>query len=571
MMKKFFVPLLLIAALMGCSKKESNQNNQQVTNTKPTDTIGQLNNEKINVLTQHNDNTRAGFNSHETVLSTTNVNTSQFGKLFSLNVDDEIYAQPLVFGGLSINGGTHNVLYIATVSNTIYAFDGTTGVLYWKKNYTSTGMRAPSSADMNSSWCNPYQDFLTNIGIVGTPVIDSVSKTMYFIARSTDGTNFQQYLHAISLSTGSDQPGSPVLIAASVTGTGDGNVNNVVSFDPRRNNQRQGLALVNGTVYISWASHCDWNPYHGWIIGYDKTTLKQTIVYNDTPNGESGGLWQSGMGIAADAQGNLYETSGNGTVGDDEYTGTDNGTDPGTTNPNPSDLTNRGESAMKLTPSGSTLQVSTFFTPSSYYNMDENDLDYGVMGTFLIPESNVYVTGCKDGNVYIVNKDNMGGYNLSNNLVVQTIPLNVSMHCQPAFYKGGTGQWMYIWSENDQLRQFSFNGSQFATNATVSADVGPTGSGAQLSVSSNGSTQGTGILWAWYGIDGDSSAGAVPGILRAFDATDVTKELWNSGMTSGDSPGLFSKFCTPTIANGHVYLATFSGKVAVYGLKATTN
>jgi len=491
--------------------------------------------------------------------------------LFSLSVDEHVFAQPLVYSGLTINGGTHNVLYVATVNNTVYAFDGTSGVLYWKKNFTQPGMRTPIPSDMNSSWCSPYSDFLSNIGIVGTPVIDSVSKTMYFVARSTNGTTFYQYLHAISLTTGSDQAGSPVLIAASVPGTGDGNVNGVVSFDPQRNNQRQGLALVNGIVYIAWASHCDWNPYHGWILGYNKTTLKQEIVYNDTPNGESGGLWQSGMGIAADAQGNLYETSGNGTVGDDEYTSSDNGTTPSTTNPNPSDLTNRGESALKLTPTGSTLTVSSFFTPNSYYNMDENDLDYGVMGTFLIPESNYYLTGCKDGNLYLLNKDNMGGYNAAGNTVVQTIPLNVSLHCQPTFYIGSAGSFMYIWSENDALRAFSFNSSSgFNTTPTVSSDEGPAGSGAQMSVSSNGSTSGTGILWAWYGIDGDASAGIVPGILRAFDASNITKELWNSGMVSGDAPGYFSKFCTPTIVNGHVYLATFSNKVDVYGLKATT-
>jgi hypothetical protein len=572
MIKNIAISILLFACFMGCSKKEANQKSPPPIVTKPTDTIGQVNNEQVNVLTQHNDNTRAGFNSHETVLTTSNVNASQFGKLFSLNVDDQVYAQPLVFSGLNINGGTHNVLYVATVSNTVYAFDGTTGVLYWKKNYTVSGMRPPAGADMNSNWCNPYQDFLSSIGIVGTPVIDSVSKTMYFVARSTDGANFSQYLHAISLVTGSDQPGSPVLITASVPGTGDGNASGIVSFDPRRNNQRQGLALVNGIVYIAWASHCDWNPYHGWILGYDKTTLQQKIIYNDTPNGEAGGLWQCGMGIAADAQGNLYETTGNGTVGDDQFTSSDNGTNPSTQNPNPTDLTNRGESAIKLVPTGSTLQVSTFFTPNTYYNMDENDLDYGVMGTFLIPGSNYYVTGCKDGNVYLLNKDNMGGYNVSANLVQQTIPLNVTLHCQPAFYKNASGSWVYIWSGADQLRAFSFNGSQFSTNPAVSTVAGPIGTiGANLAVSSNGSTAGTGVLWAWFANGGDASAAVIPGMLCAFDATDVTKELWNSNAAAGDVPGFFSKFCTPTIANGHVYLATFSNKIAVYGLKATSN
>jgi len=572
MIRKIALPILIIAICIGCSKKSSSPVPPPAKPSAPADTIGLLNTEKVNVLTQHNDNTRAGFNSHETVLTTSNVNSTQFGKLFSLTVDDEVFAQPLVYSGLTINGTSHNVLFIATVNNSVYAFDGATGVLYWKKNFTPAGLRTPIPSDMNSSWCNPYTDYLSNIGIVGTPVIDSASNTMYFVARATDGSKFYQYLHAINLATGSDHAGSPVLIAASVPGTGDGNVNGVVSFDPQRNNQRQGLALVNGIVYIAWSSHCDWNPYHGWILGYNKTTLQQQIVYNDTPNGEAGGLWQSGMGIAADAQGNLYETSGNGTVGDDLYTSSDNGTTPSLTNTNPSDLSNRGESAIKLTPTGSTLKVSSFFTPNSYYNMDENDLDYGVMGTFLIPGSNYYLTGCKDGNLYLVNKDNMGGYNTSSNQVQQTIPLNVSLHCQPAFYKGSTSSFMYVWSENDALRAFSFNSGSgtFNTTPAVSPDAGPIGSGAQLSVSSNGSTSGTGILWAWYGTNSDASAGLAPGILRAYDASDITKELWNSNMVYTDFTGYFSKFCTPTIVNGHVYLATFSSKVDVYGLKATS-
>jgi len=563
MIKKITIPVLVALFLLGCSKKKEN-----VTPPPPVDTsYGKANSEHYSVLTQHNNNTRAGFDNQETVLTTANVNSASFGNLFSLTVDDQVYAQPLVYGNLGIASGTHNVVFIATTNNTVYAYDGTKGNLYWKKNFTQSGMRTPIASDMNSSWCSPYTDFAADIGIVGTPVIDSASKTMYFVARSTDGTNFVQYLHAISIIDGSEKAGSPVKIAASVPGTGDGNVNGVVSFDPRRNNQRQGLLLVNGVVYISWSSHCDWNPYHGWIIGYNATSLAQQAVYCDTPNGESGGLWESGMGIAADASGNLFVTSGNGTVGDDQYSTSDNGTNPSTTNPNPNDVTNRGESAVKLTPSGSTLAVSSFFTPSSYYNMDTNDLDYGVMGTFLVPGTTDYLTGCKDGNLYLLNKDNMGGFSTNTNAVLQTIPLNVSLHCQPAFYTGGGNSYMYVWSENDQLRAFPFSGGLFATNPTVSTDNGPTGGcGADLAVSSNGATSGTGILWATYAVSGDAGSVVSPGILRAFDASDITRELWNSTQ-GGASSGTYAKFCSPTIANGHVYLATFSNQVVVYGLK----
>ena len=568
MMKKGLFILLLAVACLGCSKKGTSNNNPPVNPGGGDTSTGKPNNEHNSVFTQHNDNTRAGLNSRETVLTTSNVNSAQFGRLFYLKVDDQVYAQPLVYGNLSIGAAVHDVVFIATVNNTVYAFDADKGNLYWKKNYTQSGMRPPAAADVNSGWCNPYMDFTHAMGIVGTPVIDSASKTIYFLSRSTDGTVFEQDLHAVDITTGNEQPGSPVKIAASVPGTGDGSVNGVVSFDPRRNNQRQGLALVNGVVYISWASHCDWNPYHGWLLGYNAKTLQQQIVYNVTPNGEAAGLWESGMGIAADAQGNLYVVSGNGTVGKGTYTESTNGTTPSLANPDPTDVTERGESAIKLTPSGSTLKVSSYFTPTNFYNLDVNDLDYGVMGAFLVPNSNYYLTGCKDGNIYLLNKDNMGGYSATSNLVQQTIPLTQSLHCQPAYYKGGNGAFIYIWSENDRLRAYPFDGSKMAANPATSSAAGPAGPiGANLSVSSNGTTNGTGILWAAYGTNGDAGGLVGAGILRAFDANDITKELWNSGIASTDNVGNFAKFSSPTVVNGRVYLATFSNWVAVYGLK----
>ncbi|MFI5136295.1 MAG: hypothetical protein ACHQIM_00620 [Sphingobacteriales bacterium] len=565
-MNKYNVVILVSAVIicLGCKKTQpGNTNNNTNTTTTP-------NPQHISVLTQHNDNTRAGLNNKETALTTAKVNSTHFGKLFSLSVDDQVYAQPLVVGNLPISSGNPNVVFVATVSNTVYAFDGDNGKLYWKRNFTVSGMRSPNSNDMSSSWCTPYTDFAYNIGIVGTPVIDSVAKTMYFVARSTDGTNFVQYLHAINILTGADQAGSPVKIAASVYGTGDGNVNGVVSFDPRRNNQRQGLTLVNGVIYISFSSHCDWNPYHGWILGYNAATLQQQTIYNDTPNGEEGGLWESGMGVAADPQGNLYVVSGNGTVGKKApYTAPGNGTGENVASSDPTDPSGRAESAMKLTPSGSTLQVSSYFTPTNYLDLNINDLDYGVMGTFLIPNSNFYFTGAKDGNLYLLNKDNMGGFSTTTNLVQQTVPLNVSLHCQPSYYRGATNEFVYVWSENDQLRAFSFDrSSNKLYNANSSSDSGPVGGcGADLSVSSNGTTNGTGILWVTYASSGDAANTVSSGILRAFDASNINNELWNSNQNSGDFVGKYAKFSSPTIANGHVYLATFSGQVLVYGLK----
>ncbi len=566
MFKRTVFPVLFIALCLGCKKKETPVHT--VIGGGGTTLKDSTNTQQISVLTQHNDNTRAGWNSQETALTPANVNTSTFGKLFSLSVDDQVYSQPLVVGGLNMGSQTRNVVLIATVNNSVYAFDADNGKLFWKNNYTASGMRPPNSADMASSWCSPYTDFKNNIGIVGTPVIDPAGRTIYFVARSTDGKTWVQNLHAVNIVTGSEQPGSPVLLAASVPGTGDGNVNGVVSFDPLHNHQRMGLALVNGVVYISFASHCDWNPYHGWILGYDAKTLQQTNVYNDTPSGENGGIWESGMGIAADGQGNLYVTTGNGTVGQGNlYQTTGNGTDENSPNPNPTDLTNRGNSALKLTPSGKNLQVVSYFTPTNYVDLNVNDLDYGVMGTFLIPNSNYFVTGCKDGNLYLLNKDNMGGYSAAGNTVAQVVPINNSMHCQPSYFKGANGEYIYIWSENDQLKSFTFSNGQFALTPTTSSEAGPGGDcGAELTVSSNGSSNG--ILWAWYASAGDAGPNVLPGVLRAFDANDVTKELWNSSKVAGDFPGNYAKYCCPTVANGKVYVGTFSNQVIVYGLKS---
>ena len=519
---------------------------------------GPPNPQHVSVLTQHNDNTRAGWNDNETALTTGNVKTDTFGALFALNVDDQVYAQPLVAGGLGIANDTRNVVYVATVNNTVYAFDGDNGKLYWSKNYTASGMRPPRNTDMTGACGGGYSDFSGSMGIVGTPVIDAGANTMYFVARSTNGLAYAQHLHAVDILTGAERAGSPVTITATYNGTGDGSVAGVITFDPQRQNQRQALTLVNGTVYISWSSHCDWGPYHGWIIGYDGSTLERRVVYNDTPDGGLGGLWESGTGMAADADGNLYVTTGNGTVG----VGAD-----------PADVRNRGSSALKLAPSGSTLTVASFFTPSNFQFLNTYDLDYGGMGSLLIPGSDTYFTGGKDGKLYVLNMHDMGGYSASSNNVRQEVFLSggANMHCQTAYFKGSATEWVYVWSENDPLRALPFDratGMLVPASAKTYSLSGPTGqSGAVLSVSSNGSQDGTGIVWAAYAFTGDAEHVVSPGILRAFDANDVTKELWNNRMKSADIGGSYAKFASPTIANGHVYLPTFSNRVVVYGLK----
>jgi hypothetical protein len=394
--------------------------------------------------------------------------------------------------------------------------------------------------------------------MVGTPVIDSARQTLYVVARSTDGSVFVQHLHAINIIDGSEASGSPMPITATYPGNGDGSVNNVITFDGQRQNQRQGLTLVNGVVYVTFSSHCDWGPYHGWVLGYDAGTLQQRVVYNATPNGYAGGMWESGNGMAADAAGNLYVVAGNGTVGDSG---------------DPTSLTNRGESALKLVPSGSTLQVASYFTPFDYQFLNDYDLDYGSVGALLIPNSVYFLTGGKDGYLYLLNRDAMGGYQASANQVQQTVPLTSSeMHCQPAYYRGGAQEFIYVWPENNPLRAIPFDrGGNLLDRQTelVFSAGGPTGhSGAMLAVSSDGSRDGTAILWASYAFSGDAEHDVSPGILRAFDANDITRELWNNRQNfARDGAGQYAKFASPTIANGHVYLPTFSNQVVVYGLQ----
>lgn len=542
-MTKRTLPLPLLLVLLATCKDDP---------TAPSTT----NPQSVSVLTQHNDNTRSGWNDNETALTTSNVNVQQFGQVFTLTVDDQVYAQPLVVGHLLIAGGEHNVVYVATVNNTVYAFDGDNGRLYWRKNFTRSSWRAPKNTDMTGACSGNYTNFSGNIGIVGTPVIDAASGTIYFVTRSTNGLTYAQYLHAVDIVDGQEKAGSPTILSASTSGTGDGSVNGTITFDAQRANQRQGLTLLNGTVYVTFASHCDWGPYHGWILGYDAATLQRDVVYNVTPNGYAGGMWESGMAMAADA-GSLYQVTGNGTVGD--------GGDP-------TNLTNRGNSALKLTPSGVTLAVSSYFTPFDYQAQNNADLDYGTMGSLLIPNSSYFLTGGKDGNLYLLNKDNMGGWVSGANQVQQVVGLgnSANMHCQAAYYQGSAKEFLYVWPENQPLRAIPFDrGSNLMdANQVVYGGAGPTGqSGAVLSVSSNGTTDGTGILWAAYAASGDAESFVTPGILRAYDANDVTRELWNNHQNvARDGAGNYAKFSAPTVANGHVYLPTFSNRVVVYGL-----
>ncbi len=529
---------------------------------------------QTSVLTQHNNIKRTGWNNTETTLTQANVGSGNFGKLFSLKVDDQVYAQPLVCSNVSIGGGVHNIVIVATVNNTVYAFDAdnaSAGTPYWQVSLTynpggSNLYRSPTHSDITAlGFCGSYNDFGSSMGIVGTPVIDS-NNTMYVVVKSVtkDGLSFVQYLHEIDITTGAEKAGSPVLIAASVPGNGDGSNGGVVSFDAELQNQRPGLLLYKGVVYIAWASHGDCSPYHGWVMGYDAATLAQKYVYNATPNGAQAGIWMSGQGPAVDDSGFIYVTTGNGTTG---------------VNGNANDTTERGESLLKLSTASGNLKAVDFFTPYDYEYLNDQDLDYGSDGTMLIPNTNLSLSGSKESYLYLVNDSAMGGYNSTNKNLRQLLNENASstsyykhIHGSPVYFQNSNNQeFIYAWAETGLLKQFPFNrgtGLFDTLNQIIGSTALPQGMpGAMLSVSSNGLHAGSGILWASHPINGDANQSTVPGILQAFSADDVSRELWNTNWDGArDGIGNFAKFVCPTIANGKVYMATFSKQVNVYGL-----
>jgi F5/8 type C domain/Secretion system C-terminal sorting domain/Fibronectin type III domain len=538
---------------------------------------------QTDVLTQHNDMARTGWNQTESQLTVANVTPTTFGLLTSRTVDDIIYAQPLVVSGVNILGGpAANVVYVATVNNSIYAFDADDATIpvYWSVNLTTGTNRTPRTTDMHPV-CNPYNDFYTEnnalgygiFGIVGTPVIDKPTNTMYVVSRDVNPgqiidnnspNGFFQYLHAIDIRTGAEKAGSPILITASANGTAPGNVGGIIAFDPRKENQRGGLLLMHGIVYISYAAHCDWPNYHGWVLGYDAATLTQRFAWISTPNDGWGGIWMSGAGIAGDPTAN----SGIGTI----YLATGN-----SGNGDPSVLENRGEGVVRLNPDGigaaaTKLTIADYFTPFDYSNSNSNDLDFGTQ-VMLVPGSQLLVTACKDHNLYTFNRNSLGGFHIgSNNSSVGKIfvSASASMHSSLAYFGGTTNQLLYQFSEGSNLKAYPV--SNLALGAAISGVAnGPTGfSGAYMSTSSNGSDETTGILWITHAEPGcNANQGACPGILRAVQATNVNNEIWNSDMNTPDKVGTFSKMTCPTIANGKVYLPTMSKKLNIYGLLAS--
>jgi hypothetical protein len=507
------------------------------------------------VTTYHNDLSRDGVNAHEYALTTANVTKTTFGKLFSCQADGAIYAQPLWVANLGIGGGTHNVVFAATVHDSVYAFDADANpcVTYWHKSLLGSGETWLSNNDAGSS------DIYPDIGIIGTPVIDPSTSTLYVVTKSkTSGTNCTpatscfQRLHALSLIDGSEKFGGPANItsAISVAGTGDGSSGGNVAFSTLKQNQRPGLVLSNGVVYVAWASHGDNGPYHGWVVGFDAGTLARVATFNANPNGSDSGIWMAGGAPAADSSGNLYFLTGNGT-----FDANSGGSD-------------YGDSTVKLSTS-SGLSVAGYFTPADQSSLEGGDNDHGSGGAAILldqpstaPHQHLVIGGGKEGTLFLLDRDNLGGYGANftpnNSNAVQSFSEGNGIFATAAFFNNA----LYIAGVGGHLKMFAFNTTTGQFNAAQTSQSSGTFGfpGATPSVSATGTSNG--IVWAMdssnYGTydGGARSAGAM--ILHAYDATNLATELWNSTMASAnrDQAGNAVKFTVPTVANGKVYVGT---------------
>ncbi len=497
------------------------------------------------VTTYRNDNGRTGQYSTETVLNTSNVNQSQFGRRVYYPVDGQVYAQPLYVPNLTIGGSVHNVAFAATENDSVYAFDAdatSAGAPLWKTSLLPGGATAVPYTAVS---CGDMQPI---IGITGTPVIDTSTNTMYVVAYSDEGGNLVYRLHALNITTGQDKS-PPVVIQGSVPGTGAGSSGGTVNFDPRVQRQRVALTLVNGKVYIAFSSFCDIGNYHGWIFSYsyNGTSFQQVNAYNDTPNGSQGGIWGGDGALVADSSGNLYYMSGNGTFD---------------ANSGGSDM---GDSFVRLNGS---LQRQDYFTPFNQACLSQGDVDLGSGGPLVVPGANALIGAGKEGRPYVVSTTSMGGYTADPNLtcgsaeanrtdidkVQQELPPGTvgSVFSVPAFWNGPTGQSVYITQVNGPTRAFSWINGKLSTTPTSVTSA----NGGDPVVSSNGTAAGTGIVWNQdYG-----------GTLHAYDPSNLANELYNSNQNaSRDGLDGYVKFSSMVVTNGQVFVGT-PAHLAIFGL-----
>jgi outer membrane protein assembly factor BamB len=515
---------------------------------------------QVNVYTRSNDNARTGANLQETILTPANVSSTNFGKLYTIPTDGQIYAQPLYVSNLAIAGGTHNVVFVASMLNTVYALDADTGATLWTQNYGSPIIPQDVEFDQNISWA-------TRLGILGTPVIDPATNYMYFVsgAQPADGTKVFSYnLNAIDITTGLPVNGSPVTITATYS-TAD--LTAPLVFNPQMQNPRPGLALANGNVYVSFASHEDAPPYNGFVMAYSTSTLAQTAVYSDTTIGTLGGIWCAGQAPSVDAAGNIYISTGNGSFG---------------TTPN--NLVQTGNSFIKLSPS---LQLLDYFTPYNSATLNSGDMDLGSSGLLLIPNTSYVLGGGKQGILYLADSNGMGEFSASSDQVRQEFQAvygvgTSHIHGGPVYFNSDqNGPTTYLWGENDVLRGFLFNATTglltttpFAMSTMTAPVTNNDGAmpGGFLAISANG--QSNGILWASTPYNANAVVTTVQGVLYAFNA-DTLNLLWSDKTNDArDEIGNFAKYVPPLVANGKLYMATFgplgttngSGALVVYGL-----
>jgi hypothetical protein len=499
------------------------------------------------VTTSQYDNLRSSANRVETILTPRNVNVRHFGKIFTLKVDGDVYAQPLFVAGLEIPGkGRHDVLLVATEHDSVYAFDayGQPAVPLWRVNFLSKGVTAVPEDDVECPFIAP------EVGITSTPVIDADTGTLYVLARTRETTQmpsgrYRQRLHALSVTTGVEKFGGPVEIKATTDGKGTGSRSGKVEFDSLRENPRASLLLANGSVYLTWGSSCDVAPYHGWVMAYDAHTLKRKAVFNASPDGDDSGFWASDTGPAADEQGHLFLAAGNG-----RFDAASGGRD-------------YGDSLLKL--DGQSLKLDDYFAPFDAAELDAKDKDLGSGGPVLLPAQpgphrRLVVIAGKGGTIYLIDRDHMGHYQRgSDSHAVQTIPSPGGGVC------GSMGYWnhnLYVLSDSakDALRQFTVQNGRLSLKAASGSHFPAIC--ATPAVSANGLRDG--VLWvlhsrAWNADDTNA-------VLFAFDALDTSRLLYVSEQNpSRDRAGLALRFNIPTVANGHVYVGA-KHEVDVYGL-----
>ncbi len=509
------------------------------------------------VVTQKYDNARDGQNLQEYALNTTVLSTSgAFGKVFTCAISDgPVYAQALYVANLSISGGTHNVVFVATQQNGVYAIDADASpcVTYWHMTLDPSGSTpTPNNGNQSDSDLNgPY-------GIFGTPVIDLTTNVLYAVASTLDnGTTFNYRLHALDLATGTEKTSSPVVISGTVS---------TIAFDPSVHMQRPALLLSGSTVYVSFGSYGDANTYFGWVMGYDKTALTRTGIYNTAPDSsESTGaaIWMAGTGPAADSSGNIFFSSANGPF---NVTGL----------PPAAPHDNFGDTLVKLT---SSLAVGDFFTPADQLNLDQSDLDLGSAGVLLLPAAagsgahpNLAIASDKESIMYLVDRDNMGQYNSVTNSNLQSVLVNNSgnnittgFFTTPSYWNGS----VYVGAVSDNVKVYPISNAVLATSPSATSNESYGYPGVNVVISAPGASASTGIAWALdtnaSGTNTGGAGGTGPAILRAYDATNVGKALWSSSTLSSDKCGNAVKFVVPTVANGKVYVVG-TNQLTVYGL-----